>query len=480
MTASRFANWMDISNKKISSLHAILLSFLFALLSIWYHHGGILNPEMNIRLPYYLSDKPLLNKLFDIKVLDSNLYRARELSYLLDFIDSKFIEFGIRNGFPHFLSLTHYLFSVIIGCLLWQFCVRDLKLQPLTGICWLILFWTSPSIFLGGDMFRAGKIGVALSIAVLLPMIYKITWSSTKEKVVRFSKTFWIFLFITIFAATLLDEQGVFLNITIIIFLSIWVYFVRNKNFNTAILICLTSLVLHLAYRFFLAPQLTFAMNGYWPDFSYQQLSIQAFTENAISYFSSGMFLYIETFHSLTGNPPFAAASVILLLVIGFLIFYSRPQSNQPAESNKFFKLALVSTLITNLFLVIGMNAVMVYKYPPLMQPDIEIVYYCLPANILLALTLAMAAAVFKNAKFPEWLLGIALCTAIIGNIAALPAQKDVLAQGRLQAYYQSSPALLNALKSPAAMENTQDPVVRANPVFKFFSGESDLGNGIK
>ena len=115
------------------------------------HDGGILHPEMDVRLPFYMSDTPLLNKIFDSDILDTSLYRARELSYLFDFVDSKFIQFCIENGLPHFLSLTHYIASIAIGCLLWLFCVRELKLHSLVGIGWLALFWTSPSIFLGGS-----------------------------------------------------------------------------------------------------------------------------------------------------------------------------------------------------------------------------------------------------------------------------------------------------------------------------------------
>jgi hypothetical protein len=62
---------------------------------------------MYLRLPFYLSDTPLLNKLFDSRILEQYIYHIRELSYFLDFLDSKFIELRIENGFPHFLSLSH-------------------------------------------------------------------------------------------------------------------------------------------------------------------------------------------------------------------------------------------------------------------------------------------------------------------------------------------------------------------------------------
>lgn len=146
-----FDNFIQLVKRyigKISLLHVTLLSCLFALISIASMNGGGLNEEISRRLIFHLSDKPFLNKMFDSKVLDDGFYRARELSYFLDFIDFKFIEFSIESGSPHFLSLTHYVLSIVTGCLLWLFFVKKLTLSPLMGIGLLTLFWTTPSVFL--------------------------------------------------------------------------------------------------------------------------------------------------------------------------------------------------------------------------------------------------------------------------------------------------------------------------------------------
>ena len=79
---------------------------------------------MEVRLPYYLSHKPLWSKIYDSDVLDGGMYQARELSYLFDYIDCKFIDGCVALGQPHFLSVTHYVFMLLIGLELWRFGVR--------------------------------------------------------------------------------------------------------------------------------------------------------------------------------------------------------------------------------------------------------------------------------------------------------------------------------------------------------------------
>lgn len=442
---------------------------MFALFSIYTHNGGLLHPEMYIRLPYYLTEKPLLNKLFDSKIVDMDMYQARELSYVLDFIDSKFVEFSIRNGFPHFLSLTHYVFSIATGCILWFFCTDELKIKPLLGLSLLTLFWTSPSVFLGGDIFRTSKVGVSLLVVILLYVIYKVIKVSKKRSAVNVSKKIWFLYFIAFFTMPFLDEQGLFLNITTLVLLTIWWIAFRDGNISRMLKIGVVCLLVHELYRYVIAPQLTYALNGYWPNFSYQELPILDFVQNLILYLSSGLFLYIETFRFLIGNPPRLVGASILLFFISFPVLYLYYRQGLSANDKKFFGLVLVELLISNLFMVVIMNALMVLRHPQLMWPDVSRVYYWLPTNVILAMTLAMLIRIFHDSGIPMWLLLMAMGFAILGNIVALPRHKTMLMQGHLQWYYQSSPALLNALKNLDLIDNVHEPLVEKNPVLQLF-----------
>lgn len=73
MAFSKFIQWTNHYLEKISIFHVILLNCLFALISIASMNGCFVHAEMNIRLPFYLSDTPLLNKIFDSQILEGGI-----------------------------------------------------------------------------------------------------------------------------------------------------------------------------------------------------------------------------------------------------------------------------------------------------------------------------------------------------------------------------------------------------------------------
>ena len=464
----KFAKWVGRYSEKISLFHVILLSFLFALISIVNMQGGILHQEMCIRLPFYLSDTPLINKIFDSQIVDGDMYQARELSYVLDFIDCKFVEFSVEQGFPHFLSITHYLFSIAIGCVLWLFCLKALNLKPLISLGLFVLFWTSPSIILGENIYRTGKISVALLAAILFYVIYKIVVISKEEKDFQISKKVWVLYVAAIFSIPYLDQQGAFLAIATFVFFAIWMFFVRQRNVYIMFLICAASIILHVLYRYLIAPQLTFMLNGYWPNFNYQTLPLGTFFKNIDYYLSAGFFLYLDTFRFLIGNPPRILGIGILLFCIIFPVFYLYKQPGLSAKYRKLFIVALVDLLITNLLLII-MNALMVLRHPPVMLPNMIITYYWLPTNVIIVMMLAILMDIFCKAKIPQWLVLMMLCCAITGNIVEIPKHNYTIQQGENKLYSQLSSKVLSELKNSDSLDDVQDPLIQQNPVLQFF-----------
>jgi len=470
---------IDNFNEGISLIHVIVLSCVLALCSIVYTQGGILYGEMYIRLPFYMSDMPLLNKLFDSKILDDYCYRARELSYFLDVIDFGFVKFSIEKGFPHFLSLTHYIFSIATGCVLWSFCVKELNLKPLMGVGWLLLFWTSPAIFLSA-LNRTGKIWVTLLTAILFYFLYKVAVASKKRFDSQFSKESWFLYFIIIFMMVFIDEQGIFLGITSLLFLIIWNFFVRNKNIYVMIWIGAGVMLTHGLYRYLIAPALTLIINGYRPDFSFQELPVLFFMNNPATSLLSGLSLYIDSFRFLTGNLPVAVAYGLLILFILFPFYYLYSSKTLPDNDKKFFMLSLAALLIISFFMLIMMHSFMVLKSPNLMWPEFRRVYYWSPTVITLAMTLAVLTKIFYKLRVSRWFIITGMCLAVIGNIIALPEHKAIiLNQGYFQPYVQPSTALLRALKNIEPSKEIYDPLIKKNPVFQFFASKNkDLPDG--
>ncbi len=474
MALSKFINAANRYSGKISLFHVVILSCLLAAISVAAQHGGSVNIETEVRLPFYLSDIPLLNKIFDSQIIEGDRFRARELSYVLDYIDSKFIECGIENGFPHFLSLMHYLLSIMTGCLLWLFCVKELKLGPLTGIGLLVLFWTSPSVFGGGGYFRAAKIAVAFLAAVLFYVIYRAAVISAEKPDSGISKKLWLAYCAAVFLITFLDEQGLFFAFSVILFLFIWGLVFRKREIYIMLVTGIAGVVLHMLYRYIIAPHLILMINGYWPNFDYQALSVQAFFNQMGYYLSAGLYLYLEVFRFLTGNAPRPAAIGILLLLVFASAYYLYARSGLMTDKDKkFFIWVFIELFIVNILLIL-MNALMFLRHPLLVLPDVSQVYYLLPTNVVMAMMLGVLGGNFQKQHTSRRAFSVLICLAIAGNIAALPGHRNVIMSGYNKHLIQSSSDMLNVLKNIDSLDKVGSPSITQNLVFKFFKSRKE------
>ena len=84
----------------------LVLSLVFVAVSVCLLRGGVVHPEVLKYLPHHLSERSLLQKIYDPKVLDMGFYQNRELSYLVDHVDCQFIAASVKAGRPHFWSLS--------------------------------------------------------------------------------------------------------------------------------------------------------------------------------------------------------------------------------------------------------------------------------------------------------------------------------------------------------------------------------------
>ena len=473
MNRKNFVRIFEQTAEKMTAWHVFFTCLTLGILSAIYHRGGILHPELELRLPYYLSNRPLLSKLFDSRgVIDSGLYRARELSYLLDFLDSQFIALGIRLGFPHFLSLVHYVFAILIGCILWQFSVRELKLNAWIGLCLVLLFWTSPTIFLSGIFFRTAKIGVALTTVILYFYIYKIIFNDRQNKEYHLPASYWWICFAVSFMSSLLDEQGLFTLGLIIIFLLLWISTLASRNLYKLLGTFISSLALSLIYRFYAAPYLTFLLNQYWPGFSYQQLPwSELFSNQSLFYLGAGPILYIETLRFLIGNIPETIMGLFLIVPMIAILITCIKKSGLGKAENKIFRVAFIGLLLTNVVFMIAMYSLMVIRHPALFFIEVRLSgYYYLPTTAMFSMTLAfLLSRVVKIQFIPKWAVSTFLILAIAGNMIAIPRYMAIQEHGFMQPYFQSAPRLLGALKNIRNPQYSIGPDIEKDPVYQFF-----------
>jgi hypothetical protein len=464
---SRLDTWI---NAHIGTRLVTFTSLLLAVLSIINHHGGVIHPEVYTYLPYYLSDKPLINKLYDSKVLDQDMYQARELSYFFDYLDSQFIKFSAELGHPHFISATNYLFLMGISLLLWYFSTKIVKLPPISGFAIVLLFWTSPSIFLSGNFFRSAKVGVALIAAILFLLIFRFINTDGQFTQSRFRVYLWLTFFFTSIIMTLFDRQGVYLLGIALCFVLFWsIFFTQRKN------LLLTSsliggIIFSFIYNYVIGPFFTLSFNQYSPNFSYQHMPWGKFFDYLAPYIWAGTSLYLDTVRFMFGNVPailIAAALCILFLASMFFAY-------QELRTGKRLKRSTASSLgffFCTVALFIGLNALMVLRHTPIFDPDVRRVYYWIPEVTVLYLTLAVCLSYRKITRY-NTIIELLLIIAVLGNVLALPRHYDIVAQGHTKIYIEHSPILLDGIRNINNIQYRVTSEVSQDFIYNWFKQE--------
>jgi hypothetical protein len=450
---------------KFSLLIPLLVSTVLAICSAAWHHGGVLHYEVEARLPYYLSDGSLPGKLYDSDYLDMGMYQARELSYFFDYIDCKFIAWCVALGHPHFLSLTQYVFLILISLVLWRFGVEELKLERWLVLGVLLLFWTTPAVFLGGGFFRTAKIGAALALVVLYRLIFRILRAARANPAHCLSTRSWLACFGWAWAATLFDRQGVFMIGVIVVFLGFRFFGYREKSVARLAGAFVAALALSVMYNYIIAPLLTLSINNYWPDFKYQHLPWAVLAGQPVLFITSGLSLYLDAVRFLLGNiPPWGAVVAVIGLVCLALVAAAGRQEGKP-----FFRAAL-GFILSQTVLIWVMIVLMFLRHSALVWPDVRRGTYLLPVVSMFGMTLLVAFSRLQTRRIlPKWCLALFLGGAVIGNTMALSRHRAIVRAGSLSASYQSTPALLDALRNLRNPQYSVSPEIARNRVFQFF-----------
>jgi hypothetical protein len=317
--AKRVFVQLEKLSDKINVWHVVLVSLIFSILAIVGLKGGAVHWEIYSYLPNYLADRSLVSKLFDSNIFDNGYYQARELSYLFDYFDSNFVALTVCLGSPQFISITHYVFSTLISVILWWFSVKELKLRPIIGMALVLLYWTTPSVFLSG-LFRSAKIGVALAVALVFFMLYRAIKKELdcKEHVVSTAEL--MFCSLVSIAAMLFDRQGVFLMFIALVFLIFWYRFFRTINTVKFIVVFACTMLLSYIYNHYIATNLTLHFNNYWPKFAFQDFGISQCLYD-MEYYHGGIVPFIHTVGFLLGDMPYEV-TFIVLSVSFFLLVY--------------------------------------------------------------------------------------------------------------------------------------------------------------
>ena len=157
-----------------SGIFTVLLCAIPLCCQIFAGQGQTTQQEANCFLMVYNNPHlPLAKLIFDPLRTDWQCFQARELSYLIDALDARFIAFCIRNHFAHFYSLSSIILLLAsAGLIHW-----NLKhLFPKTTPYLLPLFPLLYTLCNLGNLsfFRSSKPWVSFGILILFFHLAKV------------------------------------------------------------------------------------------------------------------------------------------------------------------------------------------------------------------------------------------------------------------------------------------------------------------
>lgn len=443
---------------------AAMLCLAAVIAPVWYWDGGSLETEATSFVVNYTADRPILQRVFDPHLNDFDAYQARELSYFFDLLDAESLLWLAR--------VAHVVAFV-----------------PVSSIVSSILL---VAIFLTGIFATMKGIDTAVAALLAAGMVSSFQFVSTMPIFYRSSKpvlavVVMAFLFHArrvyqdparrsagprsvnrdaLVAAALccigglLDRQGSFL--TMLAALMLGIHFFTRGELGNLFAAAAAAAVFNESYNLVIGPLLIHAINGYWPDFSYQADLLSSWKLPARP---RPFFLSIDLLAENTGVLAGGIRAVGWALFAAFAIAVSRLRHWRDHHWMRAYAAIVFAALVF-------MYALMIRHHPPIADwVDCRFTYYPLPYVVFVI----FGAALWLNGWLPglsaaqRRIVVIALIAIVLSNIAttnAARARMITVENGSDQwfpAVYEQSVALKASLRSGVA-----DPALKDEHL-KFF-----------
>lgn len=393
--------------------------FLFvALSSVWVYQAGGRSGELRGNVPHLLSSQPLPAKIFDIARTEvppnPENFQARELSYLFDYLDLKFIVLCGKLGLAHFLSLTKYLFTLCIVLIFWHL-FRQMGLPLAANALCLLLFLTASSVFNFVYFHRSAKVGVALGMSLFILWLYRVmSRPNSRPNLLQSALGF-----LVVSATAWFDPQGFFfmaLAVPLMGFVSIRD---RNSKLSFAFIPVLLACFVHAFYRYFAGPALMRSWFGYVLDHPMHSFAAGDFIRGPVMQRGiDSAEVVINYFRIFSGSLPFSLGLIGLCAILLFNVI------SPSGRAKKIDSLGLVMGLVT--LGMVFMVYVMGIKYSRFVfQPRQIRGIYALPAIIcflfLWGFTVKRLFSRYAKVRYGVYALLVGI---VASNIIHLPDHK--------------------------------------------------------
>jgi hypothetical protein len=416
-----------------------VVTMLCVFIPVIFWEGGVLEGETVTFITNYADDRTVLQKVFNPRLNDFNMYQARELSYFFDYLDTTFFLFLLKRfDVTLFIPLSAVVATILI-ILVYRHGVRRTLpgLDRLTAELLLLPFLTCfVVISTMGLFYRSAK---PLLAPVLLAVMFHILRSAQARARGEIVENRWTLVtrqslvaFVLLVVAALLDRQGVFYVLVACALLLVH-FLITRKLKDLLIASGAAAIVAHL-YNVVIGPAIIWAINSQRPNFSFQRIPMEDLAGLPLHCLKAARLLTANLAAMAGGYYVvgyFVVALVTAWLVWGAIVFYKESERGKRWEHYKSGQSLAIVYAVMIVAAHVVMFGLMIARHPYVYNwVDHWYWYYPLP---FLGVALFGLAVLF-NAALPRLrnrqvrILRVALVLIALSNLLHLPAYRKLMA----------------------------------------------------
>jgi len=358
-----------------AAAYLLPIALIVHAVTFWGH--GIIDSEAMEFVLNYLQSRPFFAQIFDPQINDWGAYQARELSYIFDLIDARVFAALLDRHVLVFVPLSGVLGLITVSAVYFWGGRKVLALNGVMASMLLSLFLSCIVVQASTPiLYRSSKI--ILSIALLAFFFYTFSLLQGERRSLTALKCATLFLWGLLMA--LCDRQGFYyLNSATFVVLMLWLSAkVRGESTERAylrvIFVNAAAIGTAILYNRILAPHLIHALNGYWPNFAYQQLP--SLLDPALP--AKAWYLFQQQVSFFFGNVPFLVLTAIIAIAAIGIAWKWRSAINSNTVT-------LVAVSIVSIIATIGLLATMIARHPAVYSDrDHSFWYYTLTVQVVI------------------------------------------------------------------------------------------------
>jgi hypothetical protein len=423
--------------------------------SIHLRHGGCLHAETDMYLVAHLSEGSFLSKIICPHNCDARFYQNRPLSHFLENVDAHFVYWSYLAGCPHFFSLLTFALLLGITWLHWGFGVTRLKMNPLTLLLLVALFWTNPNIYLAGMCLRDAK--VAVSFFVYAGMCFFLSrmlrakpdgslWIGEPDVPRR---TGFVYAGLAL-AACFSDPQGVFMVLLLSGVAGLWSAALRSREALLASLAGGAAVGIHTLFSIWLSPILVRRWSGFEMTAALTQAGQGGLNSSGLEAIKEGASLSCDLLSFGFGDMPAWVFCPLLLVVLAVTFMLRTETATRWSRGHLKHPGWVIGMTVLALALAnVVLCSVMVARHPPVAWEDIRRAgYYGLPTVVLWLMVVTVLLKLLEERfQLSRSVVSGVLAVLLAFNVESLPTHCEINRVGHMQGFIEATPSLLKELR---------------------------------